>query len=145
MVLLWYQLMRELEPTSRQRQRSLVFAQALASYPVFAKDKSCFNPYPLGTCFLCSTLKKGTRYPKETAKEHVEYFQGDKSSLASRIPLLLPHPKFGSFLADQILGSVSIRSYETDDDAVYHYLSPPHPPKFCCLSWTFFPPSRGKK
>ena len=35
--------MRELEPTSTQRQRSLAFAQALASYPVFAKDKSCLE------------------------------------------------------------------------------------------------------
>ena len=38
---IWYQLMREFEPTSRQR--SLALAQALASYPVFAKDKSCLE------------------------------------------------------------------------------------------------------
>jgi len=33
---IWYQLMREFEPTSRQR--SLALAQALASCPVFAKE-----------------------------------------------------------------------------------------------------------
>ena len=38
---IWYQLMREFEPTSRQR--SLALAQALASYPVFSKDKSCLE------------------------------------------------------------------------------------------------------
>ena len=38
---IWYQLMREFEPTSRQR--SLALAQALASYPVFAKDKCCLE------------------------------------------------------------------------------------------------------
>ena len=38
---IWYQLMREFEPTSRQR--SLALSQALASYPVFAKDKSCLE------------------------------------------------------------------------------------------------------
>ena len=37
---IWYQLMREFEPTSRQ---SLALAQALASYPVFSKDKSCLE------------------------------------------------------------------------------------------------------
>ena len=37
---IWYQLMREFEPS---RQRSLALAQALASYPVFSKDKSCLE------------------------------------------------------------------------------------------------------
>ena len=38
---IWFQLMKEFEPTSRQR--SLALAQALASYPVFSKDKSCLE------------------------------------------------------------------------------------------------------
>ena len=38
---IWFQLMKEFEPTSRQR--SLALAQALASYPGFSKDKSCLE------------------------------------------------------------------------------------------------------
>ena len=38
---IWYQLMKEFEPTSRQR--SLALAQALAAYPSFSKDKSCLE------------------------------------------------------------------------------------------------------
>ena len=38
---IWYQLMHEFEPASRQR--SLALAQALASYPMFSKDKSCLE------------------------------------------------------------------------------------------------------
>jgi len=37
----WYSLMREFEPSSRQR--SLALAQALASYPTFPKDQSCMD------------------------------------------------------------------------------------------------------
>ena len=39
---IWYQLMKEFKPGSRQR--SLALAQALASYPVFSKNKSCLEP-----------------------------------------------------------------------------------------------------
>ncbi len=38
---IWHQLMKEFEPTSRQS--SLALAQAVASYPVFAKDRSCLE------------------------------------------------------------------------------------------------------
>ena len=37
----WYSLMRDFEPSSRQR--SLALAQALASYPTFPKDRSCMD------------------------------------------------------------------------------------------------------
>ena len=37
----WYSLMREFEPSSRQR--NLALAQALASFPTFPKDRSCMD------------------------------------------------------------------------------------------------------
>ena len=37
----WYQLVKEFEPSSRQR--SLALAQALSNYPSFSKDRSCLE------------------------------------------------------------------------------------------------------
>ena len=37
----WYQLIREFEPSSRQR--ALATAQALSAYPVFPKDSNCLE------------------------------------------------------------------------------------------------------
>ncbi len=61
---IWYQLMREFEPTSRQR--SLALAQALASYPVFSKDKSCLESILVYEQTVQQFEEKsGTTYPGE--------------------------------------------------------------------------------
>ncbi len=61
---IWYQLMREFEPTCRQR--SLALAQALASYPVFSQDKSCLESILVYEQTVQQFEESsGTTYPRE--------------------------------------------------------------------------------
>ena len=60
----WWQLIREFEPSTRQR--SLALAQALSSYPAFPKDKSCLE----SILIYEETVQRfeessGNRYPDE--------------------------------------------------------------------------------
>ena len=87
----WYSLMREFEPSSRQR--SLALAQALASYPTFPKDRSCMD----SILIFEETIQRfeessNTKYPNELKiatllrcsparlKEHLQLTLDDKAA-----------------------------------------------------------------
>ena len=68
-------------------------------------------------------------YPYETQQEHFQRFRADLNSLASRIPLLMPHPTKGGPPADNIILSIIAATLHTSTPKVT-YLYPPASPTF---------------
>ena len=69
---------------------------------------SCTLSY-LETLFA-TKLKSMVIYLYETQQEHLQHFVDHKDSLASRIPLLLPHPDKGGPAADSFILSITTSS-----------------------------------
>ena len=89
-LVVWYSLMREFEPSSRQR--SLALAQALASYPTFPKDRSCMDSILIFEETIQRLESSNTKYPDELKiatllrcspaklKEHLQLTLDDKAT-----------------------------------------------------------------
>ena len=68
-------------------------------------------------------------YPYETQQEHFQRFTSDHESLASRIPLLTPHPNKGGPSANNLILSITVSSLPLSQPKIT-YLSPPTPSPF---------------
>ena len=68
-------------------------------------------------------------YPYETQQEHFQRFTADHYSLASRIPLLMPHPTKGGPSANSLILSVVISSLPYSTPKIT-YIAPPVSPSF---------------
>ena len=68
-------------------------------------------------------------YPYETQQEHFQRFIADHDSLASRIPLLTPHPKKGGPSSNNLILSITVSSIPFSEPKIT-YLSPPSPSPF---------------
>ena len=68
-------------------------------------------------------------YPYETQLEHFQRFSSTQDSLASRIPLLTPHPDKGGPSANNLILSITISSLPLLQPKIT-YLSPPSPSRF---------------
>ena len=88
-------------------------------------------------------------YPYETRQKHFQRFTADHESLASRIPLLMPHPEKGGPSADNLILSIVVSSLPFSTPKIT-YLAPSSPSSFYiflspfCDDWTsslihFFP------
>ena len=68
-------------------------------------------------------------YPYETQREHFQRFRAGQDSLASRIPLLMPHPTKGGPSADNLLLSIVVSSLPSSTPKII-YLAPSTSPSF---------------
>ena len=68
-------------------------------------------------------------YPYETQQEHFQRFSSTQDSLASRIPLLTPHPDKGGPSANNLILSITVSSLPLSQPKIT-YLSPPSPSPF---------------
>ena len=77
-------------------------------------------------------------YPYETQQEHFQRFTADHYSLASRIPLLMPHPTKGGPSANNLILSVVISSLPFSTPKIA-YIAPPVSPSFYIFLSPFDP------
>ena len=76
-------------------------------------------------------------YPYETQQEHFQRFTADQDSLASRIPLLMPHPKKGGPSADNLILSIVVSSLPSSIPKII-YLAPSTSPSFYIFLSPFY-------
>ena len=84
-----------------------------------------------------SRPKSLVTYPYETQQEHLQRFIRDEDSLASRIPLLLPHPDKGGPSAESLILSM-IPSFLPLSDPTITYLPSSSSPEFYIFLSPFY-------
>ena len=94
----------------------------------FEFDNLTFTLSHLGPIFTAKP-KSLVPYPYETQQEHFQRFTADQDSLASRIPLLMPHPTKGGPSADNLVLSVVVSSLPSSTPKII-YLAPSTSPSF---------------